>query len=414
MNGKAAVGFQSVPGIFFLSSRVLVAAFIATKLQKGVGTMPQGNGEPISKHLFYVDIGRIFAIVAVVVLHVSAIVVESYGTVPSSYWWVANIANSASRWAVPCFVMLSGALLLAPERNEPAGFFLKKRGKRIAIPMVTWILIYFLWVHFWKGQPVSLEYLVKRLLLGGPYYHLYFLYLIATLYAVTPALNSVLGRLNSSMTVNVAAAFLFLGVADSVIFYSFFNRPGWFDSISTFPTLFAFTFGFIGYFILGYQIRTAALSSRLLWTAGFTFVLSVLLTCTGTYLLVDHFGLSSFGTYLYDSFSPTCILMSLSVFWLFRGAGMLGMNVEGPIYRFIRRYCAPATFGVYLVHPIFLEVIWKVGASVRMNGKTVVDFHSGPGIFLLSGMVLVASFAVAMILQKIPYLKRIVGFSLAV
>jgi surface polysaccharide O-acyltransferase-like enzyme len=277
--------------------------------------------------------------------------------------------------------------------------------------MVTWILIYFLWVHFWKGQPVSLEYLVKRLLLGGPYYHLYFLYLIATLYAVTPALNSLLRRLSPSMTVKATAAFLLLGVADSVIFYSIFNRPGWFDSISTFPTLFVFTFGFIGYFLLGYQIRTIALSSRLLWTAGFTFVLSILLTCTGTYLLVDRFGLSSFGTYLYNSFSPTCIPMSLSAFCLFRGVGMLWMNVEGLIYRFVRRYCAPATFGVYLVHPIFLELIWKMGVSVKMNSKAVVDLRSGPGIFLLSGMVLVASFAMAITVQKVPYLRRIVGFS---
>lgn len=373
--------------------------------------MPQRKGEPISEHLFYIDIGRIFAIIAVVVLHVSAGAVDLYGTLPRSYWWVANIANSASRWAVPCFVMLSGALLLAPEKNEPAGRFLKRRAKRIAIPMMTWFSVYFLWLHFWQGQPMSLGYLVKRLLLGGPYFHLYFLYLIATLYAVTPLLNCILRHLNPSMTVKVTALFLLMGVADSVIFYSFFKRPGWFDSISTFPTLFAFTFGFIGYFLTGYQIRRIGLSSQLLLLAGFTFVLSVFVTCMGTDLLIGHFGLWSFGTYLYDNFSPTCLLMTVSVFCLLKGTCVLRMNEDGSVCRFIKRHCAPATFGVYLVHPIFLDLFWSVGGSIRMSGKGAIDFHSSLGIFLLSGMVLVTSFTATLILQKIPYLKRMVGFS---
>jgi hypothetical protein len=46
-----------------------------------------------------------------------------------------------------------------------------------------------------------------------------------------------------------------------------------------------------------------------------------------------------------------------------------------------------------------------------MSGKGAIDFHSSLGIFLLSGMVLVTSFTATLILQKIPYLKRMVGFS---
>ena len=371
--------------------------------------MLQGEDKRAAEHLFYVDIGRVFAIMAVIVIHVSAIAVGSYGTVPRSYWWVANIASSASRWAVRCFVMLSGTLLLAPEENGPAGVFLKKRAKRIAIPVMTWFLIYFLWLHFWKGQLISLEYVVKRLILGGPYYHLYFLYLIATLYAVSPLLNALLRRLNSSGAVKVTALFLSLGVADSLIFYSFFNRPGWFDSISTFPVLFAFTFGFIGYFLTGYQIRSATLSNDLLWAAGFVFAFSISLTCIGTYLFIDHFGLSSFGPYFYDNFSPTGILMSLSAFCLLRGTFVLRINEGGLVSTFIKRHCAPATFGVYLIHPIFLEFFLKTGGSIRFGGKGVVEFDSWTGMFLLSGMVLVASFLTIMIVQKIPYLKRTVG-----
>jgi surface polysaccharide O-acyltransferase-like enzyme len=58
------------------------------------------------------------AIVMVAVLHVSATVVIQFGRIPSEAWWVANLLDAAIRTAVPLFVMVSGMLLLDPDRNE--------------------------------------------------------------------------------------------------------------------------------------------------------------------------------------------------------------------------------------------------------------------------------------------------------
>ncbi|EMH1199379.1 acyltransferase family protein [Serratia marcescens] len=67
---------------------------------------------------------RIIAILAVVLLHVSSRVI-TWSELGSNDWWYANLYDSLVRWCVPVFVMISGALLLAPEKAEPLGVFYK-------------------------------------------------------------------------------------------------------------------------------------------------------------------------------------------------------------------------------------------------------------------------------------------------
>jgi len=58
---------------------------------------------------------RIGAAAAVVLLHVAAgVVLHPDDTL--AQWWAGNIAEVVSRWGVPMFVMISGALLLGDRR----------------------------------------------------------------------------------------------------------------------------------------------------------------------------------------------------------------------------------------------------------------------------------------------------------
>ena len=69
----------------------------------------------------WMDAARVVAIVAVVLIHVLAPTVEGRGVaVGSAPWWVADVLNSANRWCVPVFLMISGALALDPARAARA------------------------------------------------------------------------------------------------------------------------------------------------------------------------------------------------------------------------------------------------------------------------------------------------------
>ena len=90
--------------------------------------------------LEWMDMLRIAAILAVVVIHSVGYATKQSGTGwHSAWWWGANLLNSACLWCVPVFVMVSGALLLDPARRVSSGAFLKRRAVRIGLPLAFWI-----------------------------------------------------------------------------------------------------------------------------------------------------------------------------------------------------------------------------------------------------------------------------------
>jgi surface polysaccharide O-acyltransferase-like enzyme len=85
-----------------------------------------------SKSTDWLDAVRWIATIAVITIHVVAPYLYQYGQISNLNWNIYNIIDSLSRFAVPFFVMLSGALLL--NRTITLIDFLKKRFLRILIP----------------------------------------------------------------------------------------------------------------------------------------------------------------------------------------------------------------------------------------------------------------------------------------
>ena len=124
--------------------------------------------------MIWLDAARVAAIVAVVLLHVSASVVTQ-APLGSTVWWVGNGYDALVRWCVPVFVMVSGALLLDARKTESLATFYRKRAARIALPLLFWSVVYVLWNyrHAWDQlRPADVLHSVAR---GWPHYHLWFL-----------------------------------------------------------------------------------------------------------------------------------------------------------------------------------------------------------------------------------------------
>ena len=64
-----------------------------------------------NKHIVYLDTLRVIAAIAVIISHVSTIHIENI-PYDSTNWHVHNIFEAFSRWCVPIFIMISGALFL--------------------------------------------------------------------------------------------------------------------------------------------------------------------------------------------------------------------------------------------------------------------------------------------------------------
>ena len=285
------------------------------------------------------DAARWVAALAVVWLHCSAYPLTTTIEYGALGWQWANVYDAATRWCVPVFVMISGALLLNPEKREGYRRFYLRRAARILPAIVFWSVGFLLWrAWLYHQEDVSvapLDWL--RLATGGqPYYHLWYLYMLAGLYLFTPCLRLLYRHSSVRQRLFMTGLMFVLAVLQGV--YRELSDEG--------PGLFLIWFlPYVAYFMAGRLMfeRQLRLPMPLL-----ILLVSIALTAAGANVLTTRQALN---VYFYDAFSLTVPWMSLAVFQLILEARRLPRL---PVL-------VPLTFGIYLVHPVFLDIAKLTG-----------------------------------------------------
>ena len=149
------------------------------------------------------DLLRIFSAFAVIAIHVSGQFVWAMNGpdgLESNYVLNSVLWQVLSRFAVPCFVMISGAFILANDKNADFSYFYKKSVHKFLLPLLLFSLLYYVYSnillvggHFLiqKPETLSLEVLFEPLLSwikGEPFYHLWYMYMLIGLYLFVPIL----------------------------------------------------------------------------------------------------------------------------------------------------------------------------------------------------------------------------------
>ncbi|BEL93737.1 acyltransferase family protein [Serratia ureilytica] len=327
---------------------------------------------------------RVIAILAVVLLHVSSRVVM-WSELGSNDWWYANLYDSLVRWCVPVFVMISGALLLSPEKAEPLGLFYKKRASRILFPLVFWSLFYMLWDflrNLLKGESKSIQEIFFALLSGKPYFHMWFLFMILGLYFVTPFIRQIVAASGRKELWLLSFALLAMSCLNS-----YFSNPHDMVNSSIFIVWFI---PYVPYFILGYLLKDQMLFSSFVWL--FLFIVSVAVTALWYYYCAINVG-NVPGLYPYTYLSITVIIMSISTFQLLK-------KINIPLLSDSQlKTVANLTLGVYLIHPILLDISNALGLKP-------VSYLPLITIPLATIVVFFLSLGCAFVCSKLPLLKR--------
>ncbi len=337
---------------------------------------------------------RICAIIAVVMVHVANRVVESSDT-GSEYWWVGNIYGAMIRWCVPVFIMISGALLLEPSKEQDLPTFYKRRVSRVLVPLLFWAAFFTVWKYV-KGTMAGDEFSTRELVAMAfrvPYYHLWFLYTILGLYLFTPFLRKVVAHCTRGQILFlVCAGFLLSAVNrayDSLYLGGKSSHFFWF-------LRFYWSLSYIPYFLMGHVIRHSkwSLSKP---TASAAIGVSVAATALG-YYYGRLGGNAAAGEYFYEFLSITVIPMSIGFMYLHKSA-------RRPIFigkAFTKRLSA-LTFGIYLMHPLLLVIIGYVGC-----GPT--SFHPAVAIPVVVAIACCAGGVAVWAMSKVPYIRAVVGF----
>ena len=146
------------------------------------------------------DLLRIISTFAVVVIHVVAtFFAYNDAKVPTNCHFGTLLISHVARFSVPCFLMLSGAFLLADGRNADYKYFYKKSVKNIGITGSIFCLLYVLYrmttvtLGTFVLHTHSVEALGSRLLkifidlLSGQISgHLWYLYTLIGVYLAVP------------------------------------------------------------------------------------------------------------------------------------------------------------------------------------------------------------------------------------
>ncbi|OOQ59638.1 hypothetical protein BC343_05595 [Mucilaginibacter pedocola] len=326
---------------------------------------------------------------AVVVLHTASPLLFAYKTTTVGNWMASDVYNAVTRFAVPVFVMITGALSLG--REYELSSFLKKRIGRLILPFLFWSLVYvfYQWyeeIIYFKGTVWENICLVLHQLKTGTSYHLWYVYLLIGLYLIIP----IIGRFARQATEKELRYFLALWFITILISGPYLSR------YSTAIELRYFS-GYIGYLVLGYYLANKQINfPGLALIATLLFVCFAIVIAIGTYYLeVKTHELS---TFFYEPLGPFVVVLAASAFLIAKNT----LITIGPRLTKVFDKASANTLGIYFVHALILNIL-------EINDINYLIFSPWIGIPVVALICFLISWLVIWVMGKVPVLKHITG-----
>lgn len=347
-------------------------------------------GDAQNDRVIYFDLLRVAAVFFVIMLHVSA---ESWGSadVTSYEWQIYNLFDSISRWGVPVFVMISGALFL--ERNIPPERLLKKYVLKVMLLYFVWSLVYALIYQLILQN--DLDGFFLSWITG--HYHLWFLRMIAGLYLIVPFLKRITEDRDLTRYYLILGGVIAFAVPETVSLISLFS-DSYASAFRTFieRAYLGFFVNFPVYFVLGLCLRRAKLSRgtecALLQLGVIGFLLTIVLSMWAS--AYKEAPVSSF----YTNSTLNVAFEAVGVFILFRK--LFSARKFGPKAERVISGLSKYTLGVYLVHPLVMTFF------AQRIGLSSVAFDPLLSIPATTAAVYLTSFAISALLNQIPIVRK--------
>lgn len=336
------------------------------------------------------DFLRIFAALAVVMIHVSGSFVEEYQSSTPEFIF-GNVFDSISRFAVPFFIMITGALMLDEAKEISIG----KAAKKYVLPM---LLLFVSWSAFYTvvneivlplaaHESIDFVRVFAKLISGN--YHMWYLYMLIGLYLITPILKTFVKKENAHLVLWLIALSLVFQFTLPII-ETVASRYDILGYVKEFIEKFEFAFlgGYITYYLAGWYIVHVGMSKKqktILFYIG-TICIALII------LLTQLFPTQYKNTYTNLNMLVFFYSVALFVFALDRLKKMKE-NPRNVIF------FSSLTFGVYMIHPFFISLF-----------DLVLPYQSGVLVYILLKWICVTllSLFTTLLITKIPFLKKIV------
>lgn len=349
-----------------------------------------------SHPLAWVSWLRVVAIAGVVLIHTVGATASGPGSTTTVDGWVARALDLPFLWAVPVFVMLSGALGLDPARFPGSAAYLRRRAWRVVPAVLTWNTVYVAYLAltrdgWWRGPRAALA----DVLVGAVAPHLYFLWIVLGLSLLTPLLVPWVARTGRREWVLAALA------AYAVPILSTWPLGPDGSRVGLSHTAWTWWLPYLGAYLMGWALRGVRLPRGTVLPAAAVVVgLMTLLTWQWRNPTAPAWLEQWVGAHYY---SPTVALLSVLVVLLaqttVRAGGALAGLARPPVVRAVAPV-ASATLGIFALHYLVL----LVGLDSGLFGDPVAAW---PVLLVRAVVVGVVTTVLVLVLRRVPLVRRV-------
>lgn len=321
----------------------------------------------------------------VLVIHAGA---EVYQACPidSAAFLPLNFVSTMVRGSVPVFFMLSGALFL-PRKGLDLRAFLKKHVLYLTGIFFLWSLIYAVGERVAAGSFGSVYDFFLSVAWG--HYHMWFLPAMVVCYLFMPPVISALHgeKLDIRYLLFLFALFGLLWTN-----FNLTPKPAYILNRLTLNLTLDYL-PYLGYAVWGYWLSTKPLPRKTLWLAPVIFLLTTAATAAGNRWYSGFKGEADGWLFSYFSFSS--FLQASCIFCFFSALGGREFKRTGLI-----RSLSDCTLGVYLIHPMMINLLGRLGLSVSAvrPAATLVGF---------TAVLALVCFALVYAAKRIPFVRKL-------
>ena len=343
-----------------------------------------------NSRIIFMDWLRIISSFFIILIHLTAVYFYKF-PIKSYKWKIIYFYNGLSRFGLPIFFMISGALFL--KRDLSLKNIFNKYIKRIFIHLLLWSIIYSITKN--KLMKSYIKKIIFEIIKG--HYHLWYLYATIGLYINIPFSREITKNERLLKYFIILYFIIIFIIPNSMNIISYYSKDIYylFKNINSKLNLNNFSINTF-YFIFGYYLDNKKYIKKIIRIiiyilGGIGFFITTIISYNIS--IKNNKKLNLFNLYYLNIF-----FASTSVFIFFKN-NFNNLNIiikRNNIIQIIAKY----TFGIYLIHPLIIEKIIK-----KLNFK----FLTKNILFLIpivNFIIFILSLIITIILKYIPLIGK--------
>lgn len=290
-------------------------------------------------------------------------------------------------WAVPCFIMVTGALLLDIDKEISYKKLFGKYILRILSAILIFSMIFRIFDMFMDKERFTVWGIAQGLYkaaTGTSWSHVWYLYLLVGLYLLLPFYKKIVKYSSEKELKYLLAVYLiFLSVLPMTSLWNF--NVGFYIHVST---IYPF------YLIAGYMMHQKVINLTKIQAIS-AFIISTAVIAVLTVIRWEQDVPTMEMLWGYSSI--LVVIQSLSMFSLF-------LKIKGTGKRFVEKLLIEidkCSFGIYLIHMIFVRFFLRYQGFNPYENGGIFSF-----ILIIAGILVVSHFC-TWVLKRIPGMKKI-------